>query len=96
MCGLKQWKGHLCESPQARTQLYKCHSNKMGETGVLVSNRVNIKCAPFADVNWGSSTQALTYHQALTHSLQLCGIADHIKTFRYKQCLFHNLEILRK
>uniref|UniRef100_A0A8C2AHN8 Solute carrier family 12 member 2 n=1 Tax=Cyprinus carpio TaxID=7962 RepID=A0A8C2AHN8_CYPCA len=24
------------------------------------------------DVNWGSSTQALTYHQALTHSLQLC------------------------
>uniref|UniRef100_A0A8C2AFJ5 Solute carrier family 12 member 2 n=1 Tax=Cyprinus carpio TaxID=7962 RepID=A0A8C2AFJ5_CYPCA len=26
------------------------------------------------DVNWGSSTQALTYHQALTHSLQLCGV----------------------
>ncbi|XP_046717845.1 solute carrier family 12 member 2 isoform X3 [Silurus meridionalis] len=38
------------------------------------------------DVNWGSSTQALTYHQALTHSLQLCGVADHIKTFR-PQCL---------
>uniref|UniRef100_A0A8C2AFZ4 Solute carrier family 12 member 2 n=1 Tax=Cyprinus carpio TaxID=7962 RepID=A0A8C2AFZ4_CYPCA len=34
------------------------------------------------DVNWGSSTQALTYHQALTHSLQLCGVADHIKTYR--------------
>uniref|UniRef100_A0A672NJ12 Solute carrier family 12 member 2-like n=1 Tax=Sinocyclocheilus grahami TaxID=75366 RepID=A0A672NJ12_SINGR len=33
------------------------------------------------DVNWGSSTQALTYHQALTHSLQLCGVADHIKTY---------------
>nr|UQS87558.1 solute carrier family 12 member 2 [Rhamdia quelen] len=38
------------------------------------------------DVNWGSSTQALTYHQALTHSLQLCGVADHVKTFR-PQCL---------
>lgn len=56
--------------------------------GVLLSNRVNIKCVPFADVNWGSSTQALTYHQALMHSLQLCGIADHVKTFRYKQCWF--------
>ncbi|XP_066507081.1 solute carrier family 12 member 2 isoform X2 [Hoplias malabaricus] len=38
------------------------------------------------DVNWGSSTQALTYHQALTHSLQLCGVAEHVKTFR-PQCL---------
>ncbi|XP_063066604.1 solute carrier family 12 member 2 [Engraulis encrasicolus] len=38
------------------------------------------------DVNWGSSTQALTYHNALTHSLQLCGITDHIKTYR-PQCL---------
>ncbi|TTF71930.1 Solute carrier family 12 member 2 [Bagarius yarrelli] len=38
------------------------------------------------DVNWGSSTQALTYHQALTHSLQLCGVTDHVKTFR-PQCL---------
>nr|XP_055063005.1 solute carrier family 12 member 2 isoform X1 [Misgurnus anguillicaudatus] len=38
------------------------------------------------DVNWGSSTQALTYHQALAHSLQLCGMADHIKTYR-PQCL---------
>ncbi|KAM6902505.1 solute carrier family 12 member 2 [Xenentodon cancila] len=38
------------------------------------------------DVNWGSSTQALTYHQALTHTLQLSGVEDHIKTFR-PQCL---------
>ncbi|KAG7476486.1 hypothetical protein MATL_G00083470 [Megalops atlanticus] len=38
------------------------------------------------DVNWGSSTQALTYHQALTHSLQLSGVEDHIKNFR-PQCL---------
>ncbi|KAL2100220.1 hypothetical protein ACEWY4_004614 [Coilia grayii] len=38
------------------------------------------------DVNWGSSTQALTYHNALTHSLQLCGVTDHVKTYR-PQCL---------
>ncbi|KAM3874509.1 solute carrier family 12 member 2 isoform 2-T2 [Diretmus argenteus] len=38
------------------------------------------------DVNWGSSTQALTYHQALTHSLHLSGVEDHIKNFR-PQCL---------
>lgn len=35
-----------------------------------------------ADVNWGSSTQALTYHQALTHTLRLSGVEDHIKNFR--------------
>uniref|UniRef100_A0A6Q2XWC9 Solute carrier family 12 member 2 n=1 Tax=Esox lucius TaxID=8010 RepID=A0A6Q2XWC9_ESOLU len=34
------------------------------------------------DVNWGSSTQALTYHQALTHSLHLSSVEDHIKNFR--------------
>ncbi|XP_076613369.1 solute carrier family 12 member 2 isoform X2 [Chaetodon auriga] len=38
------------------------------------------------DVNWGSSTQALTYHQALTHTLQLSSVEDHIKNFR-PQCL---------
>ncbi|XP_019937467.1 solute carrier family 12 member 2 isoform X2 [Paralichthys olivaceus] len=38
------------------------------------------------DVNWGSSTQALTYHQALTHTLHLTGVEDHIKNFR-PQCL---------
>uniref|UniRef100_A0A8C5B8A1 Solute carrier family 12 member 2 n=1 Tax=Gadus morhua TaxID=8049 RepID=A0A8C5B8A1_GADMO len=38
------------------------------------------------DVNWGSSTQALTYHQALTHTLHLSGVEDHIKNFR-PQCL---------
>uniref|UniRef100_A0A8C1Q587 Solute carrier family 12 member 2 n=1 Tax=Cyprinus carpio TaxID=7962 RepID=A0A8C1Q587_CYPCA len=38
------------------------------------------------DVNWGSSTQALMYNQALTHSLHLTGVEDHIKNFR-PQCL---------
>ncbi|XP_076020450.1 solute carrier family 12 member 2 [Genypterus blacodes] len=38
------------------------------------------------DVNWGSSTQALTYHEALTHTLRLSGVEDHIKNFR-PQCL---------
>lgn len=30
-CGIKQWKGHLCESPQAHTRLKKCHKKKMEE-----------------------------------------------------------------
>lgn len=38
------------------------------------------------DVNWGSSTQALTYLQALQHSIRLTGVEDHIKNFR-PQCL---------
>ncbi|KAL1268904.1 hypothetical protein QQF64_031193 [Cirrhinus molitorella] len=38
------------------------------------------------DVNWGSSTQALMYNQALTHSLHLTAVEDHIKNFR-PQCL---------
>lgn len=35
-----------------------------------------------ADVNWGSSTQALIYNQALTHCLNLTGVEDHVKNFR--------------
>ncbi|XP_078141151.1 solute carrier family 12 member 2 isoform X4 [Centroberyx gerrardi] len=38
------------------------------------------------DVNWGSSTQALIYNQALTHTLHLTGVEDHVKNFR-PQCL---------
>lgn len=38
------------------------------------------------DVNWGSSTQALTYQQALTHTLHLSAVEDHVKNFR-PQCL---------
>ncbi|XP_055017817.1 solute carrier family 12 member 2-like [Boleophthalmus pectinirostris] len=38
------------------------------------------------DVNWGSSTQALIYNQALTHCLDLTGVPEHIKNFR-PQCL---------
>ncbi|XP_037536116.1 solute carrier family 12 member 2 [Nematolebias whitei] len=38
------------------------------------------------DVNWGSSTQALIYNQALTHCLNLSGVEDHVKNFR-PQCL---------
>ncbi|XP_034086187.1 solute carrier family 12 member 2-like [Gymnodraco acuticeps] len=38
------------------------------------------------DVNWGSSTQALIYNQALTHCMNLTGVEDHIKNFR-PQCL---------
>uniref|UniRef100_A0A8C9YV32 Solute carrier family 12 member 3 n=1 Tax=Sander lucioperca TaxID=283035 RepID=A0A8C9YV32_SANLU len=38
------------------------------------------------DVNWGSSTQALIYNQALTHCINLTGVEDHVKNFR-PQCL---------
>nr|AZT78966.1 solute carrier family 12 member 2 like [Lateolabrax maculatus] len=38
------------------------------------------------DVNWGSSTQALIYNQALTYCLNLTGVEDHVKNFR-PQCL---------
>ncbi|XP_068452287.1 solute carrier family 12 member 2-like isoform X2 [Clinocottus analis] len=38
------------------------------------------------DVNWGSSTQALIYNQALTHCMNLTGVEDHVKNFR-PQCL---------
>uniref|UniRef100_A0A8C7XU26 Solute carrier family 12 member 3 n=1 Tax=Oryzias sinensis TaxID=183150 RepID=A0A8C7XU26_9TELE len=38
------------------------------------------------DVNWGSSTQALIYNQALTHSLNLTSVEEHVKNFR-PQCL---------
>uniref|UniRef100_A0A8C5B6U7 Solute carrier family 12 member 2 n=1 Tax=Gadus morhua TaxID=8049 RepID=A0A8C5B6U7_GADMO len=38
------------------------------------------------DVNWGSSTQALMFNQALTHSINLTGVEDHVKNFR-PQCL---------
>lgn len=39
---------------------------------------------PFLDVNWGSSTQALIYNQALTHCLNLTGVEDHVKNFRFE------------
>uniref|UniRef100_A0A8C4W4D9 Solute carrier family 12 member 2 n=1 Tax=Gopherus evgoodei TaxID=1825980 RepID=A0A8C4W4D9_9SAUR len=38
------------------------------------------------DVNWGSSTQALTYLSALQHTVRLAGVEDHVKNFR-PQCL---------
>ena len=34
------------------------------------------------DVNWGSSTQAYSYTQALNHTLKLTSVDDHIKNFR--------------
>ncbi|XP_043910677.1 solute carrier family 12 member 2-like [Protopterus annectens] len=38
------------------------------------------------NVNWGSSTQALTYLNALQHAMHLYGVEDHVKNFR-PQCL---------
>nr|CAB3266102.1 solute carrier family 12 member 2 [Phallusia mammillata] len=34
------------------------------------------------DVNWGSSTQAYIYTQALNHTLKLTSVDDHVKNFR--------------
>lgn len=34
-------------------------------------------------MNWGSSTQALTYLNALQHSIRLSGVEDHVKNFRW-------------
>uniref|UniRef100_A0A4W4F460 Solute carrier family 12 member 2 n=1 Tax=Electrophorus electricus TaxID=8005 RepID=A0A4W4F460_ELEEL len=50
----------------------------------LLTNVIYFLC--IADVNWGSSTQALMYNQALSHCLHLTGVEDHIKNFR-PQCL---------
>lgn len=36
----------------------------------------------FLDVNWGSSTQARAYTTALTSTLRLLKIDEHVKNFR--------------
>ncbi|KAI7814322.1 putative solute carrier family 12 [Triplophysa rosa] len=38
------------------------------------------------EVNWGSSVQAGTYNMALSYSLSLAGVEDHVKNYR-PQCL---------
>ncbi|XP_067255880.1 solute carrier family 12 member 10, tandem duplicate 1 [Chanodichthys erythropterus] len=38
------------------------------------------------EVNWGSSVQASTYNMALSYSVSLAGIEDHVKNYR-PQCL---------
>ncbi|XP_026056090.1 solute carrier family 12 member 10, tandem duplicate 1 [Carassius auratus] len=38
------------------------------------------------EVNWGSSIQASTYNMALSYSVSLAGIEDHVKNYR-PQCL---------
>ncbi|XP_037689976.1 solute carrier family 12 member 1 isoform X2 [Choloepus didactylus] len=38
------------------------------------------------DVNWGSSTQALSYVSALDNALELTAVEDHVKNFR-PQCI---------
>lgn len=36
----------------------------------------------YAEVNWGSSTQALCYIKALDSALALATVEDHVKNFR--------------
>lgn len=35
------------------------------------------------EVNWGSSVQAGTYNMALSYSVSLSGVEDHVKNFRW-------------
>ncbi|XP_038126798.1 solute carrier family 12 member 2 isoform X1 [Cyprinodon tularosa] len=55
-------------------------------TNVIVMGLYIYVCHKKPDVNWGSSTQALTYQQALSHTLHLSAVEDHVKNFR-PQCL---------
>lgn len=34
------------------------------------------------EINWGSSVQAGTYNMALSYSVSLTGVEDHVKNFR--------------
>lgn len=43
---------------------------------------VSINDLVLLDVNWGSSTQAHVYKNALNTTLKLVSVADHIKNFR--------------
>ncbi|KAG8130775.1 putative Solute carrier family 12 member 2 protein [Naja naja] len=52
---------------------------------VTYKKPVVLECG-LPDVNWGSSTQALTYLSALQHAVRLTGVEDHVKNFR-PQCL---------
>ncbi|KAA0703594.1 Solute carrier family 12 member 2 [Triplophysa tibetana] len=64
----------------------------IAELNIIAPIISNFFLASYALINFSvfhaslANSPALTYHQALAHSLQLCGVADHIKTFR-PQCL---------
>jgi len=37
----------------------------------------------FVDINWGSSTQAHVYRNALQSTMKLVRVTEHVKNFRY-------------
>ncbi len=39
------------------------------------------------EVNWGSSIQASTYNMALSYSVSLAGVEDHVKNYRSDEAL---------
>lgn len=71
-----------------------CPSRTKHATHSLSAHSLTACVLSGPDVNWGSSTQALTYHQALTHTLRLSGVEDHIKNFRYVWCKKKRCELL--
>ena len=50
--------------------------------GVFNIRILTFETIVFADVNWGSSTQAHTYKTALTSIQQLVHVEDHVKNYR--------------
>uniref|UniRef100_A0A8C2PWD5 Solute carrier family 12 member 10, tandem duplicate 1 n=1 Tax=Cyprinus carpio TaxID=7962 RepID=A0A8C2PWD5_CYPCA len=46
------------------------------------------------EVNWGSSVQASTYNMALSYSVSLAGVEDHVKNYRSDLFLQHNPAVL--
>lgn len=49
----------------------------------------------FLDVNWGSSTQAQIYKNALSATQQLNSIEDHVKNYRPQILVFSGLPSAR-
>lgn len=48
-------------------------------------------CVKSTEVNWGSSVQAGTYNMALSYSVSLSGVEDHVKNFRWETKYLHNI-----
>lgn len=71
---------HLRDSQEARWAVWRCLEVCLW--GGTVELTVFQTWVLLADVNWGSSKQAVTYVSAVGNALSLLGIEDHVKNFR--------------
>lgn len=64
--------------------------------GMLSHNKTRIsECSCVVqEVNWGSSIQASTYNMALSYSVSLAGIEDHVKNYRSDLFIQHNPSLI--